>query len=96
MPPCTIITEEEIPHGWRYDVEVVAGNGERRSLHLTLSWSDYNHWSATGADEPAAVALAVVRFLLSRSPVAELREKLDASLARRLYDDADEVIPGLI
>ena len=42
------------------------------------------------------VASAVVQFLLSRSPAGELRATFDASLARRLHDDADTVLPGFI
>lgn len=84
--------EAEQAGGWKFLVE--STQGEEQAEHaIMLSWSDYNHWSPSGADRPCDVACAVLRFLAGRD---ELRLACDASIARRLFADADEVIPTLI
>ena len=85
-----IITEHEEAGGWLYEFQsVTEESGE-------LSWVDYNHWSASGSDNPQKVAEAVLGFLLSRLAIAELPDRFDASLARRRFGDADETIPKMI
>lgn len=91
-----IVGEREGPAGWTFVAQVLDDDGRLRRHDVTLSWADYNLWSASGADEPAAVAAAVVEFLLSRCDPDELRGSFDASIARRLHGDADDVLPGFI
>lgn len=92
-----IITEHEEAGGWLYEFQsVTEESGELRKHQMHLSWVDYNHWSATGSDIPQKVAEAVLGFLLSRMAIAELPDGFDASLSRRLFEDADEKIPKMI
>ncbi len=96
MAQIEIIEEQEIASGWQFQAQILNERGQLLRLQLTLAWADYNLWSPAGADEPARVAEAVIRFLLSRSDESEIRTSFDASLARRLHCDADTVIPSLI
>lgn len=92
-PRIEIVGEQEMADGWTFEVRLP----ERpAALTLRLAWADYNLWSADGADPPHAVATAVVRFLLSHTPAADLPERIDASTARRRHPDADTEIPKLI
>ena len=92
-----IITEHEEPGGWLYDFQAVTEeSGELRKQQMHLSWVDYNHWSATGSDNPQKVAEAVLGFLLSRMAISQLPDRFDASLARKRFGDADETIPKMI
>jgi hypothetical protein len=91
-----IISESEEAAGWRFDAQVLDDAGALHPCTLTLSWADYNLWSGSGADEPAAVAEAVLAFLVGHDGVDGLRESFDASLVRRLHPGADAAIPGLI
>jgi hypothetical protein len=91
-----IVRECEQASGWTFDAQVIDDAGELRRHRVNLAWVDYNHWSASGSDEPAAIAAAVLRFLLTRLDAAEIRGRFDASLVRRLFADADEQIPALI
>lgn len=91
-----ILSEGHTKAGWMYDVQVLDDQGDLRRHRVTLSWADYNLWSADGSDEPAKVVEAVVLFLLSRSGAHELAEKFDASIARRKFAAADQQIPKLI
>jgi len=91
-----ILSEQEQPGCWRFDVQVLDSAGALRRHAVSLSWADYNLWSQDGADEPARVVDAAINFLLSRTPADDLPAKFDASLARRRFADADRVIPTLI
>ena len=97
MARLQIIPEREKDSGWSYQVQTAAGNApEPRRFTMQLSWADYNHWSSTGSDPPQRVAEAVLRFVLSHLDPTELPEQFDASLARRRFPDADQLIPALI
>jgi hypothetical protein len=89
-------SERELPAGWVFELRVVDADGGTRMVTLSLSWADYNLWSASGGDTPSAVAEAVVMFLGSRGGASSLRDKFDASLVRRLHPDADAALPGFI
>ena len=93
-----LLSEREQAAGWAFDIHLDEGPEADPHARITLhlSWADYNLWSASGADEPSAVALAVIRYLIGRGSISELRDQFDASICRRLYPDADEVIPTLI
>lgn len=92
-----IITEREQAGGWSYRVQTPGPKtGKLHQFNMQLSWADYNHWSATGNDTPQSVAEAVLSFLLDRLEPHDLPNKFDASLARRRFDDADQLIPSLI
>ncbi len=91
-----IITEREQAGEWSYRVQSPSKTGKLHHFNMQLSWADYNHWSATGNDTPQSVAEAVLSFLLDRLEPDELPDKFDASLARRRFDDADQLIPTMI
>ena len=91
-----IISQEETDNAWRFTAQILADDGALIRTTVTLAWADYNHWSVSGADEPAAVALAVVRFMLMHVSPDGMPETFDASAARRRYPDADATIPQLI
>jgi hypothetical protein len=91
-----IVGERETDRGWSFDAHVLDGDGAMSRHTVHVSWADYNHWSASGSDTPQAVASAVVGFLAGRAGPGGLQPAFDASLARRLHDDADTQIPRLI
>ena len=68
MAPFEIIEESDAASGWTFEFQVVAEDGTLTRHSLLLSWADYNLWSGSGSDQPAAVAVAVIGFLLSRDP----------------------------
>jgi hypothetical protein len=94
MPQVEITQEEEGAGSWTFALRVAGGGEGTRTLRL--SWADYNLWSGDGADPPEAVARAVVEFLLERVGLAGLPARIDASIARRRFADADREIPRLI
>ena len=96
MAQVEIVSEREEPSGWRFVAQVLDDRGTLSRHEVRLGWADYNLWSASGADEPAAVAIAVLAFLLSRTSPPDLRPSFDASIARRLHSDADAVLPRFI
>jgi hypothetical protein len=96
MPQIEIISEQERPGHWRFEVQALDDAGTLRRHTVTLSWADYNLWSTDGGDEPSRVADAVMNFMLSRLGADAIPAKFDASLARRRFADADQVIPTLI
>jgi hypothetical protein len=96
-----VLDEREDGRGWRFGVQAEPARTELASVKpwffdVRLAWADYNHWSADGTDEPAAVAVAVLRTLLETMPAAELRTRFDCSLIRRLLPDADERVSANI
>jgi hypothetical protein len=91
-----ILSERDGPAGWVFTAQVLDDDGALRRHEVILAWADYNHWSSSGADEPARVAAAVLRFLLTKQSANEVPSRLDAATARRRYPDADAEIPGLV
>ena len=96
MPQIEILDETEDRRCWRFHLQILDDEGALREHDLTVSWADYDHWVPGGDSSPAAVAAAVIDFLLQRTDPSDLRPALDASLARREHPDADAVIPTLI
>ncbi|MCP3903518.1 MAG: hypothetical protein GY715_07760 [Planctomycetes bacterium] len=97
MVQVEIVSEREEVAGWSFVVQVLDEDGTLRRHDVRMSWADYNLWSPSGGDEPVAVVAAVVRFMVSRLETADdLPSSFDASIARRRYEGADEVIPTLI
>lgn len=97
MAQIEILSEQELPGRWQFEIQSLDDTGVLRSHIVTLSWADYNLWSQDGADEPSRVVDAAVNFLLSRTPADDLPAKFDASLARRRFPtESDRIIPTLI
>lgn len=89
MTAIRIDQETETPRGWQFRAEMSTPDGAVSQHTLRISWADYDHWSH-GAEPPARVAAAVMRFLADRGerPPAEF----DAAIVRRRHRDFDEVI----
>ncbi len=96
MAAIEILSETDVDGGWQFEIQARDSTGGLHRHRLDLSWADYNLWSATGSDEPSAVATAVIRFLHESGATDGLRHRFDAALARRLRPDADTAIPALI
>ena len=96
MAQVEVISEIELGGGWKFETQILCDDGSLSKHVITLSWADYNLWSADGADQPAKVADAVISFLLSKTSSHDIPAKFDASLARRKFTDADAAIPALI
>lgn len=96
MAQIEIVSEQEQPTGWIFEIRMLDEHGSLHNYRLTMSWADYNLWSPDGADEPQQVAIAVLAYLASRLPASEIRPGFDASLVRRMFDDADDSIPRYI
>jgi hypothetical protein len=96
MTQVEILSEEEESGGWTFVAQLLDDEGMLHQREIRLAWVDYNLWSKGGADAPARVASAVLEFLLTRLPPEDIRKSMDASIARRLYDDADMTIPTMI
>ncbi len=94
MADIEIGQEVEGANHWTYDVSVYDG-GQRHRYDVTLSWSDYDHWSG-GRVPPAEVVEAAFRFLLEREPATEILAKFDCSVIRRYFAEVDQVLPGLL
>ena len=62
MGEIEIKTEMEGDNHWSYQVTVYDG-GKCHAYDVTLSWSDYDHWSK-GKTPPAQVLEAMFQFLL--------------------------------
>jgi hypothetical protein len=101
----TVHEERETTTGWSFDVSVDeaanradderahAPNGRTRAqstLHVQLSWVDYDHISG-GSASPAKVVHAIVEAALDRGVLRDLGERFDAARATRriegLLDD---------
>lgn len=99
MAVFNIEREEATDRGWRFSVSVIDTGGRSTSHRLDVSWADYNLWSADGGDAPAAVAEAVIGFVLDHVAAddsAPLPDRFDASMVRRWHRDADAEIPRRI
>ena len=96
MAQVEIVSEREGRAGWVFTAQVLDEGGTLRRHEVNLSWADYNLWSGSGADEPARVAEAVLRFLLTKLEASAVPARLDAATARRRYPDADAHIPRLV
>ena len=112
MANVEILAESESHGAWTFDAQVIDDAGTLHRHTLTLNWPDYNLWSGDGSDEPARVAEAVLWFLYqprndanalatdSHAPTPAsgdpIRPAFNAAIARRLFPDADQVIPTLI
>ena len=86
MVKIQIESESELDAGWRFQCLV-----DGRSIDLTMSWADYNHWSPDGRDEPASVA-EVVLLIMTELGIDNIPLRFDASRVRRLVGEADHRI----
>lgn len=94
MTSIEIKTEEDSPRGWRFRV-LVEVDQTRRELTVTLSWSDYDHWSH-GRIAPERVAQAAVSYLLSRDPENPVDGDFDCAVIRRRFPEVDRELPAML
>ena len=93
-----IIQEQEEDGCWMFEVGVEP-QGEASPVRLRLlrlSWEDYDLWVRDGTVEPAAVGLAILKYLETCGEVADLPERIDSSYPRRRAPQADDAIAALI
>ena len=84
-----LLSEREDANGWTYDAQLAASDGSLKRIVLTLSWADYQHWSADGALAPSRVADAVLRVIAQHFETFQATESIDASTVRRRITDGD-------
>jgi hypothetical protein len=90
MVQILIESECELEAGWRFQSQV-----DGRSIDLTMSWADYNHWSPDGRDEPAQVARVVLRIMADVG-IDNIPLRFDASMVRRVVGEADHRIQAAL
>lgn len=94
MTTIAIGMETEGRNNWAYEVSVRQGAKEY-TYRVTLSWSDYEHWSH-GRVAPERVVRAAFEFLLAREPAAEILSRFDCSTIRRYFPEIDTELPTLL
>jgi hypothetical protein len=94
-PQFELLEERESGPGWSWTAQVLHPGGSLSRHEIRLSWADYELW-CEGRREPAAVAEAAYGYLLEHDAALAARDRVDLSWTRRVGEDADEVIPGLI
>ncbi|MEM8783803.1 MAG: hypothetical protein AAGE65_13240 [Planctomycetota bacterium] len=86
--------ETETATHFSYDVTLFDA-GRTRTLAVTLSFQDYDHWSH-GRVPPVKVVDATLRFALERMTSAELGDALDCSTVRRRFAEFERQLSGLL
>jgi len=94
MAEIEVGVEIEGNNHWRYDVSV-SDDGRKFEYDVTLSWSDYDHWSH-GRTAPERVVKAAFEFLLQRESAASIMTRFDCSVIRRYFPEVDTELPQLI
>jgi len=92
MATIRIESETDSRHGWTFAVEVLDDAGGDHRYTVTLSWSDYDHWSH-GAKPPERVVEAAFEFLLDREPAGSILPKFDCAVIRRYFPEVDAELP---
>lgn len=92
MASIRVTSETDSRNGWTFAVEVLDEEGRDHHYTVTLSWSDYDHWSH-GAKSPERVVEAAFEFLLDREPATAILPKFDCAVIRRYFPDVDEDLP---
>lgn len=94
MADISVNTEIENERSWTFTVTVF-DQGRKHDYEVTLSWSDYDHWSH-GRVAPEKVIDAAFRFLLEREPATAIMRKFDAAVIRRYFPEVDQVLPKMM
>lgn len=94
MAEIEVGTETESGNQWAYDVRVFAG-GRTHEYAVTLSFSDYDHWSR-GRVPPSRVVERAFEFLLEREPATSILPKFDCSVIRRYFPEVDKELPKML
>jgi hypothetical protein len=94
MAEIEIGTETETPTSWSYDVRVF-DEGRTHAYRVSLSFSDYDHWSR-GRVPPSRVVERAFEFLLQREPATSIMSKFDCSVIRRFFPEVDRELPAML
>ena len=94
MADIEVGTETERDHAWSYQVRVFDG-GRTHEYAVTLSFSDYDHWSH-GRVAPSKVVHRAFEFLLQRESAESILSKFDCSVIRRYFPEVDRELPKMI
>jgi spore germination protein YaaH len=91
MADIRVKTETDSSRGWTFAVELADG-GRTRDYTVTLSWSDYDHWSH-GRVAPERVVQAAFEFLLARESADQIMSQFDCAIIRRYFPEVDSELP---
>lgn len=94
MAEIEVGTETEENNAWRYQVKVF-DKGRSYDYDVTLSWSDYDHWSH-GRVPPSKVVQRAFEFLLEREGPQSILSRFDCSVMRRYFPEVDKELPKMI
>ena len=94
MAEIAIQTESESGNGWTFHVQIT-DDGRTHEYDVTLSWSDYDHWSR-GQVAPERVVEAAMAFLLEREPATAILPRFDCAVIRRYFPEVDRKLPKLL
>lgn len=94
MPTIHVKTETETERGWKFGVELDDA-GRTHEFDVTLSWSDYDHWTH-GQVAPERVIKAAFGFLLEREPASAILRSFDCAVMRRYFPEVDRELPKLL
>lgn len=86
--------ETEGDNAWAYEVRVFDG-GRTHRYDVTLSFSDYDHWSR-GRVAPSRVVERAFEYLLERESPGSILAKFDCSVIRRYFPEVDKELPKMI
>lgn len=93
--PLELMNEIEAGSGWQFTAQFIEPGGELRKIIFGLHWADYDLLCPDGGTEPSLVAETVLRWMIAHAQPAQLTNRLDASLARRIDATADAQIRRL-
>jgi len=91
MAEIHVKTETDSPRGWTFHVELF-DEGRRHEYTVTLSWSDYDHWSH-GRVAPERVVEAAFEYLLDQEPASAILPQFDCAVIRRYFPQVDRELP---
>lgn len=92
MASIRVTSERDSRNGWTFAVEVLDDDGKDHHHTVTLSWSDYDHWSH-GRTAPERVIEAAFEFLLEREPASAILSQFDCAIIRRYFPEVDAELP---
>ena len=94
MTTIDVQTETDSPRGWTFTVRL-DDDGRRHDFVVSLSWSDYDHWSH-GRVAPEKVVRSVFLFLLERESTEMILRRFDCAVVRRYFPEVDRELPALL
>ncbi len=84
-------TETDTARGWTFNVTVTKNN-QPSVYEVSLSWSDYDHWSH-GRVAPERVVVAAMAYAIEAEGLDELGTRFDCARLRRIWPAIDQELP---